>query len=317
MDLTKLSDADLEALQSGDLTKVSDEALMQLQSTAAEPAEAPAGAVAPGEEPGLGTMIAGGLKTAYDVGAPLIKEHPLATTLAASYIPILNKLPILNDIKTTREAAGNIIKRGTNIASNMMSGSPTATAPVGTATNPIGGTNAVASTAARTVPITGTGSPQSVPITTTPSAAATTVPGQASASTPVKGTVRGGAFVPAAAETGMLSRLAPYLQAAGKIAAPAGMAMGAYDAAKYAQEAGLGQRLAQGEGARGMQAFQNLNNQNVSGYMLSPVEAKNVLASGDERTINIYGGRQRLEGIISAPNAVNSGFTNQLNTLSR
>jgi hypothetical protein len=55
----------------------------------------------------------------------------------------------------------------------------------------------------------------------------------------------------------------------------------------------------------------------VSGYIVSPQEAKNLLASGDERTINIYGGRQRLEGIISAPNAVNSGFTNQLNTLSR
>ena len=109
----------------------------------------------------------------------------------------------------------------------------------------------------------------------------------------------------------------PLVRGASRVLGPAGMAMDIYDAAKYAQEAGFGQRLAQGEGARGMQAFQNLNNQNVSGYMLSPVEAKNVLASGDERTINMYGGRQRLEGIVSAPNAINSGFTNQLNTLSR
>jgi hypothetical protein len=48
-----------------------------------------------------------------------------------------------------------------------------------------------------------------------------------------------------------------------------------------------------------------------TGYTPSPQEAKNLLDSGDERTINIYGGRQRLESIIR-PNAFNSGFVNQL-----
>ena len=331
MDLTKLSDADLEALQSGDLSKISDEALLMLQSTTPEETSTAAGAVAPTEEPGIGTMAVGGLKTAYDVVAPLVKEHPVATTLAASYVPGLNKLPILNDIKTTRQAAANIAKRGANLVSNVMNPAAASTnaayAPGGPFANPT--TTTAPSTVARTVPVTGSVAPANVPINTVPVSAPV-----ANASTPtavpttqfnpVKGVMRGNAFVPATAETGMISRVAPYLQTAGRIAAPvariagpAGMAMAAYDAANYAQESGPGQRLAQGEGARGMQAFQNLNNRNVSGYMLSPTEAKNLLASGDERTINMYGGKERLQGIISAPNAVNSGYTNQLNNLSR
>ena len=85
-------------------------------------------------EPAMGEKILGAAKTAYDVGAPLVKEHPVATAYAGSYIPGLNQLPILRDIKNTREAVGNIVKRGTNLINNM----PVAN-PVGTPTNPIGG----------------------------------------------------------------------------------------------------------------------------------------------------------------------------------
>ena len=85
---------------------------------------------------------------------------------------------------------------------------------------------------------------------------------------------------------------------------------------KFAQQQQLGQRLAQGEGRLAQQAFRNLVNQNVSGYVPSAQEARNLLASGDERTINIYGGRQRLNAIAN-PNAINSGYAQELRTLGR
>jgi hypothetical protein len=57
-------------------------------------------------------------------------------------------------------------------------------------------------------------------------------------------------------------------------------------------------------------------NKNTSGYQPSAQEAQNLLASGDERTINIYGGRQKLQQIAN-PNAFNSGYAQQLNSLGR
>jgi hypothetical protein len=110
--------------------------------------------------------------------------------------------------------------------------------------------------------------------------------------------------------------LGPVARAVGKVAGPAGMAMNVYDAANMAQETQLGERLARGEGQRAQQAFGNMINRNVSGYQLSAIEAKNLLDSGDERTINIYGGRQRLMAIAN-PNAINSGYAQELKRLGR
>ena len=110
----------------------------------------------------------------------------------------------------------------------------------------------------------------------------------------------------------------PIARALGKVAGPAGLAMNAYDAAQFAREADLGGRLARGEAKLAPQAYKGLLNQNVSGYTPTPQEARNILDSGDERTINIYGGRLRLTGLASSgPNAVNSGYAQQLKTMGR
>lgn len=100
--------------------------------------------------------------------------------------------------------------------------------------------------------------------------------------------------------------VAPVLRTAGKVLGPAGLAMNAYDASQYAEASELGKRLAGGQGQLAQQAFRNVaTGQNVSGYVPTSLEAGNLLASGDERTINIYGGRPRLEQIAGgqSPNA--------------
>lgn len=56
----------------------------------------------------------------------------------------------------------------------------------------------------------------------------------------------------------------------------------------------------------------------ASGYTPNPQEARNLLDSGDERTINLYGGRLKLEGLASpGPNAIKSGYTQELKRLGR
>lgn len=110
----------------------------------------------------------------------------------------------------------------------------------------------------------------------------------------------------------------PLARGAGRVLGPAGMAMNVYDAAQFAQEAQLGERLARGEGKRAPQAFRGLLNQNVSGYTPTPQEARNILDSNDERMINMYGGRLKLEGLASSgPNAIKSGYAQELKRLGR
>jgi hypothetical protein len=253
--------------------------------------------------------------------------------LAASYIPGLNRLPILNDIKTSREAAANIIKRGTNIASNMMANAGT-TPGVITPVSPAN-INPNSTTAqkiniinANTPPVTSAVAPTNMPATMPSNVTqlpVTQTPGTVNAQQGINNMIRGAGAAPVAQETGgILSRVAPYLQTAGKIAAPiariagpVGMGLTAAEAYPYIQQANIGARTASGE------VGQNINKANMMALSmptaapLSAQEAKNLLASGDERTINIYGGRARLQSIISAPNAVNSGYTQQLNNLSR
>lgn len=91
--------------------------------------------------------------------------------------------------------------------------------------------------------------------------------------------------------------VAPVLRTAGKVLGPAGLAMNAYDAAQYAQAAQLGQRLAGGQGGIAQAAARNVQHNAGAQYQLQPEEAANVLASGDQATINLYGGPQRLNQI--------------------
>jgi hypothetical protein len=91
---------------------------------------------------------------------------------------------------------------------------------------------------------------------------------------------------------------APILKGAARVAGPVGLGYDLYQAGQLARETQLGERLAQGQGAQAAQAYRNMLNQNISGYQVKPDEAANLLASGDERTINIYGGRARLNEIV-------------------
>ena len=106
--------------------------------------------------------------------AHVIGEHPLASGVAASYIPGVNKLPGIRDIKNTRELAEQVLKKGAGFAQNAMGGGQTTTAPgntvnaPGSPNNPIGGKTSAPSTGARTVPVTGSVAPETVPINKTP-----------------------------------------------------------------------------------------------------------------------------------------------------
>ena len=184
---------------------------------------------------------------------------------------------------------------------------------IGTPANPIG---AQSTPTARNVPVTGAVAPEPVPVQQVSPQAANMRPAQAMPFSQAARTA-------APEASSIMSRVAPYLQTAGKIAAPiarvagpAGLAMGAYNAGQMARETGLGGRLAGGEAQRAPQAFTGMLNRNVSGYTPNAQEARNILSSGDERTINMYGGRLKLQGLASpGPNAFNSGFAQQLNRL--
>lgn len=92
--------------------------------------------------------------------------------------------------------------------------------------------------------------------------------------------------------------VAPPLRIAGKVLGPAAFGYDLYQAGQLARETQLGERLAQGEGQFAPNAARNLTlNTNVSGYQPSPQEAANLLASGDARTIQMYGGAPRLQQI--------------------
>jgi hypothetical protein len=188
-----------------------------------------------------------------------------------------------------------------NAAINRMGQGPVAPT-VGTPSNPIG------SPTVTNVPVTGAVAPESVPIQqVAQQTARTAAPAEAS-------------MMSRASQ--MASQYAPAMRAglgmAGRVAGPAGLAMGAYDAGQVARETDLGGRLAAGQGQRAQQASTNMLNRNVSGYTPNPQEARNLLDSGDERTINMYGGRLKLQGLASpGPNAFNSGFAQQLNRMGR
>ena len=88
----------------------------------------------------------------------------------------------------------------------------------------------------------------------------------------------------------------PILRGAAKIAGPAGLALNAYDASEFAQQADLGGRLAQGQGRMAQQAFRNMNIKNSS--PITPAEAAAVLQNGSPRDIEAMGGQRTLDALI-------------------
>ena len=160
---------------------------------------------------------------------------------------------------------------------------------------------------------------QGEPISRAPAQAAGAVAPEAQAA----GQAARTAAAPAAQTGSIMSRVAPYLQAAGRVAAPVarvagpvGLAASAYEAAPYLQQAEVGPRAASGEVGRMVRGANRMALNMPTPAPLSAQEARNLLASGDERTINIYGGRAKLQAIAN-PNAMNSGYAQQLNALGR
>jgi hypothetical protein len=90
----------------------------------------------------------------------------------------------------------------------------------------------------------------------------------------------------------MAARVAPVLNTVGRVAGPAGLALNAYEGAKFAQEAELGKRLAEGQGRVAQHAFRNMNTQ--YGAPISREQALAVLQSGNPRDIAAFGGEQHL-----------------------
>ena len=86
----------------------------------------------------IGRAAVGAAKTAYDVGAPVIAEHPIASTYLASHVPGLNKLPVLSDIKDTRELAKQVLKRGAGVTPAVNPAGAQMTG-VGSPSQPLGG----------------------------------------------------------------------------------------------------------------------------------------------------------------------------------
>lgn len=111
--------------------------------------------------------------------------------------------------------------------------------------------------------------------------------------------------------------LKPVAVGAARVAGPAGLAMNIYDAQQYAEASKLGERLAEGQGNIAQQAFRNVQLNRPTPAPLTPQEAANLLQSGDQRTIDIYGGAQTLQRIASGQNDVMTQPPNAMNFLGR
>jgi len=98
-------------------------------------------------------------------------------------------------------------------------------------------------------------------------------------------------FAPVAA------RVAPVINTVGRVAGPVGLGLNAMEVNRFATETDLGGRIARGEVRDTMRQGQQRMMNAPTPAPLTRQEAANLLASGDERTINIYGGRDRLMAI--------------------
>lgn len=95
----------------------------------------------------------------------------------------------------------------------------------------------------------------------------------------------------------MAARVAPVVNTVGRVAGPVGLGLNAMEVNRFARETDLGGRLARGEVRDTMRQGQQRMMNAPTPAPLTRQEAANLLASGDERTINIYGGRDRLMAI--------------------
>lgn len=104
------------------------------------------------------------------------------------------------------------------------------------------------------------------------------------------------------ATPGMLAQagrmVKPLAVGAARVAGPVGMAANLYEASPYLEQAGP--ELTSGRAQNRMAEAQRMMLSRPTPAPIRPDEASNLLASGDERTINIYGGRGRLEELVKS-----------------
>jgi hypothetical protein len=89
---------------------------------------------------------------------------------------------------------------------------------------------------------------------------------------------------------------APALNTAARVAGPAGLAYNAYEAANFAQDAQLGNRLAAGQGGAAQKAFRLMNVPFGSSFnnTITAQQAQSILASQSARDIEAFGGTEFL-----------------------
>jgi hypothetical protein len=241
------------------------------------------------------------------------RTNEVLGTIAAGSGGLLGEVAgLAKDLAVPAATAYGAYKLGkvADAAVNRMGQGPVS--PVGSAQNPIGAQGG------RPVPVSGAAAPESVPINRAPAPTA-----GAGAVAPEAQAAAQAARTAAPEAGGIMSKMAPYLQQAGKflgpaarVAGPAGAVASAYEAAPYLQQAEIGPRAASGEVGRMARGANRMGLNMPTPAPLSAQEARNLLASGDERTINIYGGRAKLQAIAN-PNALNSGYAQELNRLGR
>jgi hypothetical protein len=93
----------------------------------------------------------------------------------------------------------------------------------------------------------------------------------------------------------MAQAVAPVLNTVGRVAGPVGTAYNVYEASKFAHDAELGKRLAEGQGRVAQNVFRQNNTQ--YGAPVTRDQARAVLQSGSERDIYAFGGREKLQAI--------------------
>ena len=116
-----------------------------------------------------------------------------------------------------------------------------------------------------------------------------------------------------AGQASALSRIGgPLLRGAARVAGPAAMAYDIYEAYPYYEAANVPERLASGEVRANMATARQAPLNMPTPAPLKPQEAANLLASGDQRLINIYGGVNRLlQQSQAQPAQPETNFINQ------
>ena len=92
--------------------------------------------------------------------------------------------------------------------------------------------------------------------------------------------------------------LKPLAVGAARVAGPVGTAMQVAEAMPYMEQSQIGQRTQSGEVGQLMRGARNMQLNQPTPAQLSPEEAQNLLSSGNQRMINVYGGEDALRSAV-------------------